>query len=95
MTSTLDYDDEKFRRQMDELFRKKRLLFHSIARRIIGNDEDAKDALQTAFMKVLERPWPIELIKNPVGYLVQATRSAAVDIVRLRARLPAGSYPSG
>jgi RNA polymerase sigma-70 factor, ECF subfamily len=81
-----DDDDNRYKRDFDELFRQKRHTLYRIAHRIVGNDEDAEDALQTAFMKLMERPWPIEVIKNPVGYLVQATRNAAVDAVRMRTR---------
>jgi RNA polymerase sigma-70 factor (ECF subfamily) len=84
MTAIVEDDDNKYRRQFDELFRRYGHTLHRMAHRIVGNDEDAEDALQTAFMKVMERPWPMELIKNPVGYLVTATKNAALDSVRMR-----------
>jgi RNA polymerase sigma factor (sigma-70 family) len=72
--------------RFDELFRNYRQRLFLIARRIVGTDEDAEDVLQTAFAKLFERPSPVELIKNPVAFLISATRNAAIDALRTRTR---------
>jgi RNA polymerase sigma factor (sigma-70 family) len=80
-----DNPDDKYRQQVGKLYRENREMLYRKARRIIGNHHDAEEALHTAFMNLIERPWPMDVIKNPVGYLVKATRNAALDAVRLRA----------
>src|ERR1041385_2240778 len=104
MTAIVEDDHDEFKRKVDELFRENRYTFERIAFRITGNLQDSEDALQTGFMKLMERPCPPGLMENPVGYLHQVIENAALDIVRRRNRRPmirlgdmeipaAGDYP--
>jgi RNA polymerase sigma-70 factor (ECF subfamily) len=49
-----------------------------------GSKEDACDAVQTVFLKLLERRSALKRVRNPRAYLLQMTRSASIDLLRKR-----------
>src|SRR5579862_7657299 len=81
-----DNGNGKYRQEFDRLYRENRQMLYRKAFRIIGNHYDAEEALHNAFMKLMERPTPIDAMQNPVGFLLQVTRNACRDAVRMRAR---------
>jgi RNA polymerase sigma-70 factor (ECF subfamily) len=54
------------------------------AYRITGNSEDAEDAMQTLFFRMLRRELPPDFERNPRAYLYRAAVNIALNIVRDR-----------
>jgi RNA polymerase sigma-70 factor (ECF subfamily) len=54
------------------------------AYRITGNGEDAEDAMQTLFLKILRRELPAGFEQNAKAYLYRAAVNIALNIVRAR-----------
>lgn len=54
--------------------------FYSLALSMLGNEDDACDAVQDALVRTLVRP----LVNDPVSYCFQSVRHAAIDIMRRR-----------
>lgn len=49
-----------------------------------GSTEDAADVVQTVFVKLLERRSTLVRVRRVRSYLLQMTRSAAIDLLRKR-----------
>ena len=71
---------------------------HALARRMLGNDPDARDAAQEAFLKALER-WETQL--GPAtreGWVVRIATRVCLDVLERRRRagppLDAGDLPA-
>jgi len=60
-------------------------LVYRTALRITGRPEDAEDALQTVFARVLRQGAKIDEAQSPEGYFRRAAANAALDILRGRA----------
>jgi RNA polymerase sigma-70 factor, ECF subfamily len=58
------------------------------AYRITGNSEDAEDAMQTLFLRILRRELPADFSRNPKAYLYRAAVNIALNIVRARKSSP-------
>jgi len=58
------------------------------AYRITGNGEDAEDAMQTLFLRILRRELPADFDRNPKAYLYRAAVNIALNIVRVRKHSP-------
>lgn len=58
------------------------------AYRITGNSEDAEDAMQTLFLRMLRRELPPDFDRNPKAYLYRAAVNIALNIVRARKAAP-------
>ncbi len=71
------------------MFREERSTLLKCAWQICGNVEDAEDAVQEAFCRLVKK-WPIIActIENKSAYLHTALHNAAADVGRKRARLP-------
>lgn len=56
------------------------------AYRISGNADDAEDALQTVFLRLLRQGWETSAVGHLESYLCRAAVNAALDQVRARQR---------
>lgn len=56
------------------------------AYRVTGSAQDAEDALQTVFLRILKRSEELDLSPSPGAYLRRAAVNAALDVVRARSR---------
>jgi len=58
---------------------------HALAIQIMGNTDDAADAVQDALMKVLERPGAYQAAKGPLRpWFLRVVRNRCIDLLRLR-----------
>jgi RNA polymerase sigma-70 factor (ECF subfamily) len=71
-------------REFEELFSKHCQFVYRTAYSVLRDRQDAEDVLQNLFLKLLERELPLDLTKNPQGYLYRAAVNAALNIVRSR-----------
>jgi len=72
-------------KQVAELVNQHGQMVFSTAYRILGNAEDAEDALQDVFLKLL-RIWNPETVRDWGAYLRVAASRSAVDILRRNRR---------
>ena len=79
-------DKEIFRQEVGELFEKYAPMLFCAAKSIIGNHADAEDALQNAFVQLLDRPPSVDFDKNPQGFLYRAVVNEALDFLKCRKR---------
>jgi RNA polymerase sigma-70 factor (ECF subfamily) len=68
-----------------ELYERFASLVYRTALRITGRPEDAEDALQTVFARLLRQGARIDETQAPEGYFRRAAANAALDILRGRA----------
>ena len=68
----------------ERLFLENYDLVYRAAYSITGNPQDAEDVLQTLFLRLLRRENPVQVEKNPRGYLYRAAVHTAIDAVRTR-----------
>jgi RNA polymerase sigma factor (sigma-70 family) len=61
-------------------------LVYRTAYSITRTPEDAEDAVQTIFLRLLRREAPPDLTKNPKGYFYRAAVNASLRTVRTRNR---------
>jgi RNA polymerase sigma factor (sigma-70 family) len=67
-----------------ELFEKYAPLMFKAALKETQNDEDAKDAMQNVFTRLVQN-WPLRsVMKNPKAFLHRAARNEARNLVRLQ-----------
>lgn len=59
-----------------------------IATSILGNDDDAQDALQDAFYKLWKRHHDIDSCQEAEGLAVTAVKNASIDMLRHRVAHP-------
>jgi RNA polymerase sigma-70 factor (ECF subfamily) len=72
--------DEAF----EKLFREHYRMAYRTAFGILGNSEDADDAAQTIFLRLLNRELPSDLMRRPKAYLYRAAVNESLNIVRSR-----------
>ncbi len=72
------------REQLETVFREHHARVLAAAFRITGSSDDAEDALQTVFLRLLRREDAPDLSSTPGAYLHRAAINAALDIVRAR-----------
>jgi RNA polymerase sigma-70 factor, ECF subfamily len=77
---------DTFRNELDALFRENYELMYNAAHGVTGNREDAQDAVQSVFLRLIHGPPEGDFVKNPQGYLRRAAFHEAVSILRLRER---------
>ena len=78
---------EPFHNEFDALFRKCGGRVLQAAFRTIKNQADAKDILQTVFLRLIERPELHESFrKNPEGYLYRSAINEALNVIAARNR---------
>ena len=72
----------------ERIFREHGALVYRTAYAVLGNREDADDILQTIFLRLLRRGCPLDLGKNPQGYLYRAAVNLSFDTLKTRRRRP-------
>jgi RNA polymerase sigma-70 factor (ECF subfamily) len=77
---------DKVSQEFEILFREHYALVYRTARVITGSADDAKDVLQTIFLRLLQRAVPPDAHKNPKGYFYRAAVNASLDMLRSRRR---------
>ena len=81
-------DDPKERSRFEELYRTyRRLMFH-VAREILGNDQDAEDAVQEAFLSIAKNFEKIstEERHKTKAFVVIVVRNKAINLLSQRKR---------
>ena len=78
----------------EQIYIQYRALMYSVAYSILGNSQDAEDAVQHAFMKIAEN---INKISEPVcpktkAYVVTIVENTAINLYRKKKRHPSVSY---
>ncbi len=71
---------------LDELFRRYRLLAYRVAHRLLGNEADALDAVQEAFVKALVHLPRFQGRSSFKTWLLRVVSNAALDLGRQRGR---------
>jgi len=72
--------------EFEELFRKYRQLVYRAAYTVTGRRQDAEDALQTLFLRLLDQGFSLEFIRNPEGDLYRTAVNEARQMFRARKR---------
>lgn len=74
------------RDSMDELFQRYRLVAYRVAHRLLGNEADALDAVQDAFVKALMHLPSFEGRSSFKTWMLRVVSNAALDLGRQRGR---------
>jgi RNA polymerase sigma-70 factor, ECF subfamily len=77
---------------LNELFRRYRLVAYRVAYRLLGNEADALDAVQEAFVKALTHLPGFEGRSSFKTWLLRVVSNAALDLGRQRGRREALSF---
>ncbi len=80
------------RAALDELFRRYRLVAYRVAHRLLGNEADALDAVQEAFVKALTHLGGFQGRSSFKTWLLRVVSNAALDFGRQRGRREALSF---
>jgi RNA polymerase sigma-70 factor (ECF subfamily) len=80
------------REALDEIFRRYRLVAYRVAYRLLGNEADALDAVQEAFVKALTHLRGFEGRSSFKTWLLRVVSNAALDLGRQRGRREALSF---
>src|SRR5437763_16553410 len=76
----------------DELFRRHRLVAYRVAYRLLGNEADALDAVQEAFVKALTHLPSFQGRSSFKTWLLRVVSNASLDLGRQRGRREALSF---
>jgi RNA polymerase sigma-70 factor (ECF subfamily) len=82
------------RESLDELFKRYRLLAYRVAHRLLGNEADALDAVQEAFVKALLHLPSFQGRSSFKTWMLRVVSNAALDFGRQRGRREAISMDS-
>src|SRR6266571_3875978 len=74
------------RESLEELFRRYRLVAYRVAHRLLGNEADALDAVQEAFVKALTHLPSFQGRSSFKTWLLRVVSNAALDLGRQRGR---------
>src|ERR1700686_5337687 len=74
------------RDSLDELFRRYRLVAYRVAHRLLGNEADALDAVQEAFVKALIHLPSFQGRSSFKTWMLRVVSNAALDLGRQRSR---------
>ncbi|MCI0681552.1 MAG: RNA polymerase sigma factor [Gemmataceae bacterium] len=74
------------REALEELFRRYRLVAYRVAYRLLGNEADALDAVQEAFVKALTHLSGFQGLSSFKTWLLRVVSNAALDFGRQRGR---------
>jgi RNA polymerase sigma-70 factor (ECF subfamily) len=77
---------------LDELFRRYRLVAYRVALRLLGNEADALDAVQEAFVKALTHLPGFQGRSSFKTWLLRVVSNASLDLGRQRGRREALSF---
>lgn len=74
--------------KFEQLYKKYRYLMYHVAYKILGNHEDAEDAVQKAFLSIIQHFDKIHLVESPQtrSFVVIITERKAIDLLRYRNR---------
>ena len=72
--------------EFEKMFLEYHDLVYRTAYRVTGNAEDAEDALQTIFLRLLRRDCPPDIARSPKAYLHRAAVNIALDIIKAKSR---------
>jgi RNA polymerase sigma-70 factor (ECF subfamily) len=72
--------------EFEQFFREHYQLVYRTAYSVTGRVEDAEDIVQSVFLRLLRRESPLDLGRNPKGYLYRAALNLALDTIRRRRR---------
>lgn len=80
--------EEKGQTKFIKLYRRYRSYMFTVARRVLGEDSDAEDAVHQAFLAVIRNLHRIRDLDSPEtrSYLAVITERKAIDIIRARRR---------
>lgn len=81
-------EDPSHRSKLERIYEEYRGLMFYVARQLLGNDQDAEDAVHDAFLKLAKN---LEKISDPVcpktrAYVVIIVESVSIDLLRRRKR---------
>jgi RNA polymerase sigma-70 factor (ECF subfamily) len=71
---------------IEDIFREHCRLVYRTAYSITGSWQDAEDVLQTIFLRLLQREYPVEFTTSPGAYLYRASVNLSLNIVQARKR---------
>jgi RNA polymerase sigma-70 factor (ECF subfamily) len=71
---------------LEEIFREHSLLVYRTAYSVTGSAQDAEDIVETLFLQLLRRGFPLDFRKNPKGYLYRAAVNHALNAVKSNQR---------
>jgi RNA polymerase sigma-70 factor (ECF subfamily) len=72
--------------EFEKMFLDHHDLVYRTAYRVTGNAEDAEDALQTLFLRLLRREASPDIAQNPKAYLHRAAVNISLDIIKAKSR---------
>jgi RNA polymerase sigma-70 factor (ECF subfamily) len=72
---------------LERVFREQHAMVFRAAYRITGNADDAEDALQTVFLRMIKRDPAAQPVGNIASFLHRAAVNAALDLVRARSHV--------
>ena len=88
MAAMPDAIAERLVPEFENIFREYSDLVFGAAYGITGKREDAEDAVQTVFMRLLRRGLPADFHQNPRAYLYRAAINESLNTLRSRRRRP-------
>jgi len=84
----LDLPEE--RSKFEQIYDHYRNLMYHVAYDVLGNVQDAEDAVQIAFVKIAKNIHKVQEVGQPktTGYIVTIARNSAIDLYRKRKTIP-------
>ena len=84
MIATAPVTSQRLPEEFERIYCEHSKFIYRTAYRITGNSEDAEDAMQTLFVRMLRREMPAEFDRSPRAYLYRAAVNISLNIVRDR-----------
>jgi RNA polymerase sigma-70 factor (ECF subfamily) len=84
LIATVPATPQRLPEEFERIYREHSKFIYRTAYRITGNSEDAEDAMQTLFVRMLRRELPADFDRNPRAYLYRAAVNISLNIVRDR-----------
>jgi RNA polymerase sigma-70 factor, ECF subfamily len=72
--------------ELEQVFKQYYQLVYRTAYSVTGNVQDAEDVLQSVFAGLARRELPLDLMKNPKGYLYRSAFNLSLNTLRYRKR---------
>ena len=88
MLATPDQSGTVTSRELEETFREYARLIYRTAYGVTGSREDAEDVLQSIFLRLLRREFPVSSARDTKNYLYKAAVNLSLDTLRSRRRHP-------
>jgi RNA polymerase sigma-70 factor (ECF subfamily) len=83
-TSVHTMAGEPLPREFEDLFQEHYARVYRTAYAVTGRVEDAEDAVQTVFLRLLQRDKPRDFLKHPRSYLYRAVVNVSLKILEAR-----------